>query len=255
MPTNFYFQSGNTMGTTNEQRLVEDLVIESLKIYGHDVFYIPRTVVNRDTIFDEDALSQFTQAYPLEMYLENVDGFEGEGDLFTKFGIEIRDQANFILSKRRWEQMVDSTGQLSDGSTLSSFQLTARPAEGDLLYFQKTGSIFEIKYVEFQNPFYQLGKIYVFRLQCELFEYSSEVFDTGIAALDGVVDDLSLDALRFQFELESGDLFLKEDGGCIVLEDFATQRSLTNTDNADIDTFQEQEGILDFTEINPFGEI
>lgn len=255
MPTNFYFQSGNTMGTTNEQRLVEDLVIESLKIYGHDVFYIPRTVVNRDTIFDEDALSQFTQAYPLEMYLENVDGFEGEGDLFTKFGIEIRDQANFILSKRRWEQMVDSTGQLSDGSTLSSFQLTARPAEGDLLYFEKTGSIFEIKYVEFQNPFYQLGKIYVFRLQCELFEYSSEVFDTGIAALDGVVDDLSLDALRFQFELESGDLFLKEDGGCIVLEDFATQRSLTNTDNADIDTFQEQEGILDFTEINPFGEI
>lgn len=255
MPTNFYFQSGDTMGTTNEQRLVEDLVIESLKIYGHDVYYLPRTVVNRDTIFDEDALSQFTQAYPLEMYLENVDGFEGEGDLFTKFGIEIRDSANFILSKRRWEQMVDSTGQLSDGSTLSSFQLTARPAEGDLLYFQKTGSIFEIKYVEFQNPFYQLGKIYVFRLQCELFEYSSEAFNTGIAALDGVVDDLSLDALRFQFELENGDLLLQEDSGCIVLEDFATQRSLTNTDNADIDTFQEQEGILDFTEINPFGEI
>ena len=247
MPTNFYFQSGNTMGTTNEQRLVEDLVVESLKIYGHDVYYLPRTVVNRDTIFDEDALSQFTQAYPLEMYLENVDGFEGEGDLFTKFGIEIRDQANFILSKRRWEQMVDSTG--------GEFQLDARPAEGDLLYFEKTGSIFEIKYVEFQNPFYQLGKIYVFRLQCELFEYSSESFDTGIANLDGVVDDLSLDALRFQFELESGELFLKEDGGCIVLEDFATQRSLTNTDNADIDAFQEQEGILDFTEINPFGEI
>ncbi len=247
MPTNFYFQSGNTAGTTNEQRLVEDLVIESLKIYGHDVYYIPRTVVNRDTIFDEDALSQFTQAYPLEMYLENVDGFEGEGDLFTKFGIEIRDQANFILSKRRWEQLVDTSG--------GTFQLDARPAEGDLLYFEKTGSIFEIKYVEFQNPFYQLGKIYVFRLQCELFEYSSETFDTGIEALDDVVDDLSLDALRFQFELESGDLFLKEDGGCIVLEDFATQRSLTNTDNADIDTFQEQEGILDFTEINPFGEI
>lgn len=235
------------MGTTNEQRLVEDLVVESLKIYGHDVYYLPRTVVNRDTIFDEDALSQFTQAYPLEMYLENVDGFEGEGDLFTKFGIEIRDQANFILSKRRWEQMVDTSG--------GEFQLDARPAEGDLLYFEKTGSIFEIKYVEFQNPFYQLGKIYVFRLQCELFEYSSEEFDTGIDNLDGVVDDLSLDALRFQFELENGDLFLKEDGGCIVLEDFETQRSLTNTDNADIDAFQEQEGILDFTEINPFGEI
>ena len=247
MPTNFYFQSGNTMGTTNEQRLVEDLVIESLKIYGHDVYYLPRTVVNRDTIFDEDALSQFTQAYPLEMYLENVDGFEGEGDLFTKFGIEIRDSANFILSKRRWEQMVDSTG--------GAFQLDARPAEGDLLYFEKTGSILEIKYVEFQNPFYQLGKIYVFRLQCELFEYSSETFDTGLDDLDGIVDDLSLDALRFQFELESGDLLLQEEDGCLILEDFSAQRSLTNTDNDVIDAFQEQEGILDFTEINPFGEI
>ena len=247
MPTNFYFQSGDTMGTTNEQRLVEDLVIESLKIYGHDVYYLPRTVVNRDTIFDEDALSQFTQAYPLEMYLENVDGFEGEGDLFTKFGIEIRDSANFILSKRRWEQMVDSTG--------GAFQLDARPAEGDLLYFEKTGSILEIKYVEFQNPFYQLGKIYVFRLQCELFEYSSETFNTGLDDLDGIVDDLSLDALRFQFELESGDLLLQEEDGCLILEDFSAQRSLTNTDNDDIDAFQEQEGILDFTEINPFGEI
>jgi len=247
MPTNFYFQSGNTMGTTNEQRLVEDLVIESLKIYGHDVYYLPRTVVNRDTIFDEDALSQFTQAYPLEMYLENVDGYEGQGDLFSKFGIEIRDQANFILSKRRWEQLVDTSG--------GTFQLDARPAEGDLLYFGKTGSVFEIKYVEFQNPFYQLGKIYVFRLQCELFDYSSEVFDTGVEALDDVVDDLSLDRLRFQFKLESGDLFMLEGGENLILEDFSAQRSLTNTDNDDIDEFQEQEGILDCTEINPFGEL
>ena len=247
MPTNFYFQSGNTMGTTNEQRLVEDLVIESLRIYGHDVYYLPRTVVNRDTIFDEDSLSQFTQAYPLEMYLENVDGFEGEGDLFSKFGIEIRDSANFILSKRRWEQMVDSTG--------GQFQLDARPAEGDLLYFEKTGSIFEIKFVEFQNPFYQLGKIYVFKLQCELFEYSSESFNTGIDDLDGVVSDFSLDALRFQFQTESGDLLLQEDDGCLILEDFTAQRGLINSDNDDLDVFQEQEGILDFSEVNPFGEI
>jgi hypothetical protein len=235
------------MGTTNEQRLVEDLVIESLRIYGHDVYYLPRTVVNRDTIFDEDSLSQFTQAYPLEMYLENVDGFEGEGDLFSKFGIEIRDSANFILSKRRWEQMVDSTG--------GQFQLDARPAEGDLLYFEKTGSIFEIKFVEFQNPFYQLGKIYVFKLQCELFEYSSESFDTGLDDLDGVVSDFSLDALRFQFQTESGDLLLQEDDGCLILEDFTAQRGLINSDNDDLDVFQEQEGILDFSEVNPFGEI
>ena len=91
MATNVYFQSGDTSGSTNEQRLVEDLVIESLKIYGHDVYYMPRTLVNRDTIFDEDELSKFTQSYPLEMYMENVEGYDGEGDLFTRFGIEIRD--------------------------------------------------------------------------------------------------------------------------------------------------------------------
>ena len=120
-----------TSGTTNEQRLVEDLVIESLKIYGHDVFYLPRTIVNRDTIFDEDALSKFTQAYPVEMYLENVDGYEGEGDLFTKFGIEIRDQQLFVLSKRRWEEVVDTYR--------GTFQLDASicEVEGDLIYFEK----------------------------------------------------------------------------------------------------------------------
>ena len=247
MPTNFYFQSGDTMGTTNEQRLVEDLVIESLRIYGHDVYYIPRTIVNRDLILDEDTLSTFTQAYPLEMYLENVDGFEGEGDLFTKFGIEIRDQANFILSKRRWEQMVDTSG--------GTFQLEARPAEGDLLYFEKTGSLFEIKYVEFQNPFYQLGKIYVFRLQCELFDYSSEIIDTGIESLDEIADEQTLDLFEYQFLQEDGSLFLKQDGSCLILEEYASQKSHANTDNTDFDTIQNLEDILDFSEVNPFGEL
>lgn len=247
MPTNFYFQSGNTMGTTNEQRLVEDLVIESLKIYGHDVFYIPRTVVNRDTIFDEDALSQFTQAYPLEMYLENVEGFAGEGDLFTKFGIEIRDQATFVLAKRRWDDMV-----LTSGGT---FTQDLRPSEGDLLYFEKTGSIFEIKLVEFQDPFYQANKLYVFRLQCELFEYSSEEFNTGITELDKVQDDNSLDMYLYQLLSEGSDLILYEGGGSIILEEFAEQRTNANTDNEDFSSINTLDGILDFSEVNPFGEI
>ena len=247
MATNVYFQSGQTSGTTNEQRLVEDLVIESLKIYGHDVFYLPRTVVNRDTIFDEDALSSFTQAYPIEMYLENVEGYEGQGELFSKFGIEIRDQATFVLSKRRWEQLVDTTG--------GTFQLEARPAEGDLIYFSKTGSVFEIKYVEFQNPFYQLGKIYVFKLQCELFEYSSETITTGIENLDDVEDENSLDMLEFQFTLENGDNLQLEDRSFLILESYSTQKSNANTDNADFDALQVQDDIVDFTEINPFGEL
>ena len=106
MPVNNFFQNGKGVGSLGEQRLVEDLVIESLKVYGHDIFYLPRTIVNKDTIFDEDELSRFTQAYPLEMYIENVSGFEGQGDIFGRFGLEVRDQVTFTLAKRRWEDMV-----------------------------------------------------------------------------------------------------------------------------------------------------
>ena len=247
MPTNFYFQSGNTSGTTAEQRLVEDLIIECLKIYGHDVYYVPRTLVNRDTIFDEDALSQFTQAYPLEMYLENVEGFEGEGELFTKFGLEIRDQATFIVAQRRWDELVQTSG--------GEFQSDARPVEGDLIYFEKTKSLFEIKYVEFQNPFYQVGKLYTYKLVCELFEYSSEILDTGISDIDQIEEGNSQDALLFQVLLETGDALLTETNEAIILDEFATQKSNVNTDNADIFEFNEANDILDFSEVNPFGEI
>lgn len=247
MPTNFYFQSGQTTGTTAEQRLVEDLTIESLKIYGHDIFYIPRVQVDVDSIFDEDTLSQFTQAYPLEMYLENIEGFDGEGDLFSKFGIEIRDQATFILSKRRWEDL--------SNFTTNDFTLRSRPAEGDLLFFPLTGSLFEIKLVEFQNPFYQLGKIYVFRLQCELFEYSSEVIDTGIEAIDNIYKEQNIDMFLYQFFLENGDLFLQEDGTSLILEDYALTKSTANTDNTNFVLENEEYDILDFSEINPFGEL
>lgn len=247
MPTNFYFQSGNTSGTTAEQRLIEDLIIESLKIYGHDVYYLPRTLVDEDKIFDEDTLSKFTQAYPLEMYLENVDGYEGEGDLFTRFGIEIRDQATFVVARRRWQEMVQTT----DGI----FQLDTRPAEGDLLYFEKTNSLFEIKLVQFQDPFYQAGKLYVFKLQCELFEYSSEVIDTGITRLDEIYETESLDMLLYQFELEDDSLFLLEDSSSLIIESYSADTTTGRTDGTDFQNFDDAEGILDFSEVNPFGEI
>lgn len=247
MPTNFYFQSGLTSGTTNEQRLIEDLIIESLKIYGQDIYYLPRTQVATDDIFDEDTLSQFTQAYPLEMYIQNVDGFEGQGELFTKFGIEIRDQATFVLSKRRWEQMVQTSGGV--------FSLEARPSEGDLLFFPLTGSMLEIKMVEFQNPFYQLSKINVFNLQCETFEYSSEVINTGIAVIDNIYAEQNIDMFLYQFLLEDGTLLLQEDGTSIILEDYALTKSTERTDNTDFILENEADDILDFSEVNPFGEI
>ena len=246
MPTNFYFQSGQGQGQTNEQRLVEDLIIESLKIYGHDAYYLPRTLVNKDTIFDEDELSKFTQAYPLEMYLDNVNGYEGQGDIFTRFGLEVRDQATFVLAKRRWEDMV-----LTSGGT---FTQTTRPSEGDLIYLEKTKSLFEIRYVDFQNPFYQLNQIYVFRLTCELFEYSSEDLDTGITTIDGIETKYSQDMLEYQMLLEDGGLWLKEDTGSLILEAYQTS-VMEPIDNLDFDRIQFLEGILDFSEKNPFGEI
>jgi len=247
MPTNFYFQNGNTSGTSSEQLLVEDLIIESLKIYGHDVYYMPRTLVDRDTIFDEDTLSEFTQSYPLEMYMENVEGFEGEGDLFSRFGLETRDQATFILARRRWDELVDTSGGefINDGT---------RPVEGDLLFFPKTRSLFEIKYVEFQNPFYQVGKLYTFRLTCELFEYSSEEIETGLLEIDQIQDDNSLDQKLFEMLKEDGDRLLFESGGSIIKEDFAIKPAVAgdNTDFVDIETASD---ILDFSEVNPFGEL
>jgi len=245
--TNFYFQAGNTSGISSEQNLIEDLVIESLKIYGHDVYYMPRTFVNRDTIFDEDTLSQFTQAYPLEMYMQNVEGYEGDGELFSRFGLEVRDSASFVVSKRRWEEQVQEQGNFVGEGT--------RPMEGDLLFFPKTASLFEIKYVEFQNPFYQLGKIYTYQLQCELFEYSGEQIETGLSDIDVIQDDNTVDQLLFQLNLEGGTDVLKlEDGGSLIKEDFSL-RPGTQADNSDFDIIERASDILDFTETNPFGDL
>jgi len=246
MTTNHFFQDGDSIGATGEQRLVEDLVLESLKIYGHDIYYMPRTLVNKDVIFDEDELSRFTQAYPLEMYLDNVNGFEGQGDIFTRFGLEVRDQATFVLAKRRWDQLVLTSG--------GGFTQTTRPSEGDLLYFPKTKSIFEIKYVDFQNPFYQLNQIYVFRLTVELFEYSSEDLDTGIVEIDAIETKYSQDMLEYQLLQEDGNLIYNETGGCIINESYNTALS-EPIDNTDFDNLVTTEGILDFSEKNPFGEI
>ena len=244
MPTNFYFQSGNTSGTTSEQRLVEDLVIESLKIYGHDVYYLPRQSGGLDGILGEDALSYFDQAYPLEMYLENVQGFEGEGELFTKFGFEFRSSATFVVAKRRWEEGVAQNAIV---------QLPDRPAEGDLLYFSKTKTFFVIKYVDFLNPFYQLGKIYTFKLQCDVFEFSSERIDTGIEEIDSITDKSSQDVYRFQLLQESGDFVLNNSDDSIILEVYATADTDPQSDNDEFEV--EAESILDFTAFNPFGEV
>ena len=178
MPTNVYFNHA----VQSEQDLHEDLVVESLRFYGHEVFYLPRTIVDEDELFGEDTSSKFGDAYAVEMYIENTEGFEGEGDLLSKFGVEVRDQATFILSRRTWQRFISLDQNLATST---------RPQEGDLIYFPLGNQVFEIRFVEHENPFYQLGKLNVFKLQCETFEYSHEEIDVGIAELDNIEDQFS----------------------------------------------------------------
>lgn len=245
MPTNFYFQSGIPGGRTSEQLLMEDLIIECMKIYGFDVYYLPRSTVNQDTILTEDPLNKFEYAYPLEMYMSNNMGFEGEGDLLTKFGVEFRDTATFIVSRRRWDEVVARDGFV---------QLTTRPAEGDVLYFPLTKAYFEIKKVEATNPFFQVGKLYVYQLECELMRYSSEEFNTGVTEIDDQAVEKSLDINQYNILLENSSRMLYEyyTDSYIINESYNVSNIIPGVQN---EKFTDEIDILDFSEKNPFGEI
>jgi len=244
MPTNFYFQSGVPGGRTSEQLLMEEIIIECLKIYGFDVEYISRQSASPDEILNEDVLNTYEDVVPLEMYLSNVTGFEGEGDLLTKFGVEIRDTATFILSVRRWEEAV--------ARNIHSTLLT-RPSEGDVLYFPLTQSYFEIRRVETRDPFFQGGHLYVYKLECELMQFSSERFTTG-EGVDDLANSYSLDMTSYEILLENEKGFLLEHytPSKLILEEF----KLSDIDpSAQNDAFKKEIDILDFSERNPFGEI
>ena len=252
MPTNVYFDTG----TTSEQRLYEDLIIEQLKIYGQDVYYLPRKLANKDTIFGEDPASSFDDSYIIEMYVDNTDGYMGEQEIIKKFGLELRDDIRFTLSKLRWETLVKNNGDL----------VAERPQEGDLVYFPTTKAFFEIQFVEHEQPFYQQSALPVYKLSCTRWEYSSERLDTGITAIDTVEDNLSVDTMQFQFALENetGSLLLESDLGAInyfLNEDFTmkTQQPVDDgkafEDKAGTTTSSTGDDILDFSERNPFGEV
>jgi len=173
MPRSVYF----SQAVKSEQNLYEDLIIESLKIFGQDVYYIPRALVSRDDILGEDRASKFDDAYLIEAYIENTDGFEGAGDLYQKFGLEIRDEATFIISRRQWQNLVGIWNNAVDSN---------KPQEGDLIFLPMSNSFFEISFVEDEQPFYQLSNLPVYKMQCSLFEYNEEDFETGVDAIDVV---------------------------------------------------------------------
>ena len=242
---NQYFQTGLTPGNTSEQNLYEDLIIESLQIYGYEVYYLPRTPQNYDPILTEDTLNKYENAYPLEMYMENVEGFQGDGELLTKFGLEIRDTANFIVSRKRWKNVVGDDGQ----SVLPN-----RPAEGDLIYFPRTKAFFEIKKVEGHTPFYQVGRLYIFKLMCELMQFSNERINTGVAEIDSIASAFDLTVDAFEVTQENGDTLLSETNALspIVQENYTVEKPSVGSMN---DKFtNEKNDVLDFSEKNPFGE-
>ena len=231
MAVNKHFHTSGAAAVTTEKNLYRDLVTEAIQIYGHDVHYLDRTLVAEDTVLGEDSLSKFNTQAPIEMYMEDADGgFAGERELMTQFGLQNLSEATFVVSKSRFQdktkqiQIETGTDSTSSGSILlesgtldsssklegSTFYIvnetdatdSDRPLEGDIIYHPTLGKLFEINFVDHDEPFYQLDNNPVYKMRCRLFEYSSEVLDTGITAIDEIEDNLSRQALIYQFTLE-----------------------------------------------------
>lgn len=238
MAVSYYFNKQ----PTNEQTLIENLVVESIKIHGNELKYLPRTLINQDQIFEEDLLSMFKRAYTIEGYIREVNGYGGRGDLISKFGLEIRDTMTFVISQRRYEEEVGNS------------QLKPRPYEGDIIYVPITNDYMEIKYVATTTPFFTLGKNYVYELKCEKLEYSSERIVTGIPDIDKVVSQYSI-ANTGPLSLTTEDLYIlsTESSNNITIEFDEVSNVEKYAQNEELQ--QESDQIIDFSVSNPFGVV
>jgi hypothetical protein len=287
MPTNAYF---NHFSYGREQDLVEDLTIESIKMYGHNVNYLPKTAVRTDYLFGEDTLKKYETTNEIEMYIKNVEGFEGEGDFLSKFNLQINDQVTFTVARKRFNQaaseklttevgynyvtedadtnapsrqFLDQTYEgdsivLEEG-TGDGYSITAnRPQEGDLIYFPMVDKLFEIMFVEHEQVFYQTGRLQTYDLRCELFTYSNEQINTGNANIDVIEDNNTTDILAYEMLLEDDTKLLTEEGGSLMQEFIVTASGSLVANNAYFssnDPVFVRSEIIDFSESNPFGEI
>lgn len=289
MAKNTYF----THGTREEQMLQQSLVDEFINMFGVTTSYIPRQLIRKDTILNEEVISEFNDSFTLEAYLENFEGFQGNGDILTKFGIRSSDEITLVISRQQFEDFLSLPMQL-----IENVQLPSRPAEGDLIYFPLTDNIFEVKFVEHEVPFYQFGKLYTYRLKCELFEYANETTGEGIFDTqrdEGFIvkyyyNQATLNGMPEVGELVTGSftgltayinswnpleryIELRAPTGSTEHGQFQVGETLTGSnsgfsinissfdeldmkdayaDNVEFET--EGDGILDFTERNPFGE-
>jgi len=173
-------------GSPSEQRLIQELINEQLKIYGVEVTYIPRKFIKKQTIIKEVTSSKFDDNFLLEAYMNNYEGYTGSGDILSRFGVSLKDEINLIISRERFEDFISPFLDAMDDTEI---ELATRPREGDMIYFPLGQRLFEVKFVEHEKPFYQLGKLYVYELSCELFEYEDEVIDTTIDEIDKTVQD------------------------------------------------------------------
>jgi hypothetical protein len=238
MPTtNFFF---NNQNFTAEQRLLDNLTVEMIKIYGVDVIYCPRSTPNVDKLFLEDPTSEFNNAIHIEMYIKNFEGWQGEGDMMSKFGITMSDQITLCVSRTRFAEDIGSG---------SPYDLI-RPREGDLIFFPITNSMFEIKFVEHESTFYQTGSLQFFELKCERFNYSNENLETGIDEIDVIEPEYSF-AGRHLIS-DSGKFLTTELGDRLVSD------TLSEPDNIDSSVqnqyFEQQSNYIDFSAANPFSE-
>lgn len=244
MATNFYF---NNFSSSNEQNLYEDLIIESIKIYGEDMYYIPRVITNYDNLLGEDASSQYNHAIMVELYIKSIDGFTGDGNFMSKFGLQIRDQVVFSIAQRTFNQEV----------AIVTDQI--RPNEGDLIYFPLNRKCFQIKFVNKFEMFYQFGALQTWELTCELFEYSNEQFNTGVDEIDSIQKNYSVNILDYTIMDEEGVNLTDEDSNYLVVESYKPETINPASEN---DTIQQgtdnfplgSDDFIDFTEKDPFSE-
>jgi len=236
MATNFFF---NNFQSSQEQLLLENLVIESIKIYGHDVYYIPRKLNNYDEVYGADDTSSYEAAYPIEMYIKSIDGFSGDGEFLSKFGVEIRNQIVFSVARRIFSEEV------------SEFTTQVRPNEGDIIWFPLNQRLFVVRYVNKYEMFYQLGALQTWEMTCEVFEYAGEKFSTGIAEIDEIQTKYNTDIFNWAILTESGDRIMTEESNYLVLE-AAKTNTIAPSDNDMIQ--QESDEFVDWTAQNPFVE-
>ena len=267
MARNRYFNQYTQVA--REQSVLEDLIIEAIKIYGVQGYFLPRTFVGKDVLYGEDPSSIFEDAIEMEMYIKSYDGFMGQEDFLSKFGLQIDESITFTVSQKRFKQSLKQGLMteysynllLEDGELLLQeptydYASILRPREGDLIWIPMLGYMYEIKFTENIDVFFQLGNLYSFEMRCDRFEYSSERLDTGISDIDELEENYSLsNEFITKILLEDDADALLEDGYQILSEGEHVVAKEVEADNEYISSKIRQTDIVDFTEKNPFAEV